>query len=330
MIPPAHACSDSSDASSTEELEITNVTSNNHDSSDESSLISVDSALEALNILESSDDENVYNKTINLPLTPILQHVFPSQNEPNYDAIPSISSIPSLGSVQTDQPIIDTCSTRKRKKAQKKKVISKKVKTSKKFVLSYKWKKELFFHRAECDESTPLMPSDDEQQPLSFFYRFLSPNIIQDIVDQSNLYSVQVKGRSIQLTHEEFLTFLAIQILMGVVHMPSYTDYWNRRLRFTNIADLMPIKRYQTIRRYIHFIDNNLDDDGDRYFKVRPIVEKIRQNCLKMNEEQNFSIDEMMIPYKGTKAGNRRQYTQNKPNVGFQKLCSRWCFRINL
>ncbi|XP_022815066.1 uncharacterized protein LOC111360518 [Spodoptera litura] len=164
------------------------------------------------------------------------------------------------------------------------------------------------------------MPSEDEQQPLSFFYRFFSPNIIKDIVDQSNLYSVQVKGRSIQLTHEEFLTFIAIQILMGVVQMPSYTDYWSRRLRFTNIADLMPLKRYQTIRRYIHFIDNNLDD-GDRYFKVRPVVEKIRQNCLKIHEEQNFSIDEMMIPYKGTKAGNRRQYIQNKPNKwGFKNF----------
>ncbi|KAH9635158.1 hypothetical protein HF086_009498 [Spodoptera exigua] len=104
-----------------------------------------------------------------LPLTPILQNVFPSQNEPNYDAIP-ISTLPSLGSVQTDQPTIITCSTRKRKKAQKKKVVSKKVKTSKKFVLSYKWKRELFFHRAEIHETTPLMPTEDEQQPLSFFF----------------------------------------------------------------------------------------------------------------------------------------------------------------
>ncbi|KAF9408381.1 hypothetical protein HW555_011918 [Spodoptera exigua] len=160
LIPPEHACSDSSDVSSNE-LEIPNKTSDNHDSSDESSLISVDSALEALNILEFSEDEYTdINASISLPLTPILQNVFPSQNEPNYDAIPSISSC--ISDVQTDQPTIITCSTRKRKKAQKKKVVSKKLKTSKKFVLSYKWKRELFFHRAEIHETTPLMPTEDD------------------------------------------------------------------------------------------------------------------------------------------------------------------------
>ncbi|KAH9631734.1 hypothetical protein HF086_014735 [Spodoptera exigua] len=97
LIPPEHACSDSSDVSSNE-LEIPNKTSDNHDSSDESSLISVDSALEALNILEFSEDEYTdINASISLPLTPILQNVFPSQNEPNYDAIPSISSCISDG-----------------------------------------------------------------------------------------------------------------------------------------------------------------------------------------------------------------------------------------
>lgn len=34
---------------------------------------------------------------------------------------------------------------------------------TKKLVLNYKWKKDLFFHRAELDEITSLMPSEDEQ-----------------------------------------------------------------------------------------------------------------------------------------------------------------------
>lgn len=34
---------------------------------------------------------------------------------------------------------------------------------------------------------------------------------------------------------------------------------------------------------------------------------------MKLEEEGKYSIDEMMIPYKGTKAGKRRQYIKNKP-----------------
>lgn len=69
----------------------------------------------------------------------------------------------------------------------------------------------------------------------------------------------------------------------------------------------MPLKRYQQIRRFLHFVDNNVQD-SDRYYKVGPLVQKIRDNCLAQQNERRFSIDEMMIPYKGTKAGKRRQY----------------------
>ncbi|OWR41404.1 Phosphatidylinositol 3-kinase catalytic subunit type 3 [Danaus plexippus plexippus] len=94
---------------------------------------------------------------------------------------------------------------------------------------------------------------------------------------------------------------------MGVVSMPSFTDYWSLRYRYKLVAGLMPLKRYQQIRRFLHFVDNNVQD-SDRYYKVWPLVQKIRDNCLAQENERRFSIDEMMIPYKGTKAGKRRQY----------------------
>lgn len=43
-------------------------------------------------------------------------------------------------------------------------------------------------------------------------------------------------------------------------------------------------------------------------------MQKIRDNCLAQENERRFSIGEMMIPYKGTKAGKRRQYMKDKPN----------------
>ncbi|CAG9563425.1 unnamed protein product [Danaus chrysippus] len=109
--------------------------------------------------------------------------------------------------------------------------------------------------------------------------------------------------------------FIAIHILvlMGIVSMPSYLDYNSSRFRYAPIADVMSLKLYQQIGRFLHFADNSLEDT-DRYYKVRPIAEKIRKNCLLQENENKFSIDEMTIAYKGRKAGNRKQYMKDKPN----------------
>lgn len=101
--------------------------------------------------------------------------------------------------------------------------------------------------------------------------------------------------------------------------MPSYRDYWSERLRYEPIANVMSLKRYETLRRFIHFV-NNEEVNDDPYFKIRPVLEKIRQNCLGVEQENRCSIDEMMIPYKGIKAGSKRQYIKNKP--------TKWGFKM--
>lgn len=82
----------------------------------------------------------------------------------------------------------------------------------------------------------------------------------------------------------------------------------------------MPLKRFEQIRRNIHFVDNTYPDE-DRYYKIHPFIEKIRRNCLSTKEEMKYSIEEIAIPYKSTKAENRRQNNLMKPNKwGFKNL----------
>lgn len=49
-------------------------------------------------------------------------------------------------------------------------------------------------------------------------------------------------------------------------------------------------------------------------------MESIRQNCVQIESENKFSVDEVMVPYKGVKAGSRRQYVKNKPK--------KWAFKL--
>nr|CAH7715737.1 unnamed protein product [Callosobruchus chinensis] len=146
--------------------------------------------------------------------------------------------------------------------------------------------------------------------------KFFCMNIIQNIVDQTNLYSTQVRGQSIATNTKEITDFLSIMLRMGIVRLPSYEDYWSLDSRIADVADLMSIKRFKLLRRFIHFNDNSLvtQETKDRFFKVRPLIEKIRENCQKFHIENDFSIDETMVAYKGTRAGNLRQYIKNKPH----------------
>lgn len=158
--------------------------------------------------------------------------------------------------------------------------------------------------------------------PSEYFYQFFSEDLITLIVEQSNLYSFQKFQKPLGVSFNEIKDFLGIELWMGVVKLPAYTDYWSQYTRFGPVANVMPIKRYQQILRCLHFTYNEDSDETDRYFKVRPVLDIIRSNCLKVSQGQRFSIDEMMVPYKGKKAGSRRQYMQNKPNKWGFKFCT--------
>lgn len=304
LVPVENACSGDS-SSSDQELSF-NQPSPSNISSDPPSL---DSSFERLNILDSDSDDYL---DANVPLTPTFQGVFPSPSTNNYDAIPTLNSIQSLLSPSVEllqSPVSSTSNAATarvtRSKRKKTSVVPKVVKKPK-FTLNYNWKKTSLRQRGFMDEGLYDLHKTQNETVLENFHSFFSPDIIVDIVQNTNLYSVQQHGKSIQLTGEELESFLAIEILMGVVRMPAYTDYWARKTRYPPVVDEMPLKRYQQIRRNINM------ENSDRYFKIRPVMEKIRQNCLKTEEEGQYSIDEMMMPYKGKKAGNRRQYLPKK------------------
>ncbi|KAJ8891018.1 hypothetical protein PR048_010527 [Dryococelus australis] len=68
----------------------------------------------------------------------------------------------------------------------------------------------------------------------------------------------------------------------------------------------MPLKKHQALRKFLHFADNNHTTD-DRYYEVRRGLDIIKENCNVVQNERRQAIDEMMGPFKGARAGNRKQ-----------------------
>lgn len=123
-------------------------------------------------------------------------------------------------------------------------IVSKRPKDVKKFALHYTWRRAAFNHRAEIEDSDEHEDLIQTDSALDYFLKFFSEDLFAHIVDETNMYSVQETGKSIQLTIEELRDFLSIHILMGIVEMPSYLDYWSKSFRYAPIADLMSLNTY--------------------------------------------------------------------------------------
>jgi len=87
----------------------------------------------------------------------------------------------------------------------------------------------------------------------------------------------------------------------------------------------MPLKRFEEIRTFLYFNDNDLmlpkdDPSHDRAFKIRPVLGFLTAVLLVECHLQNTSLDEHMLKFKGYNI--LKQYVKGKPIPWGFKL---WC-----
>ena len=150
---------------------------------------------------------------------------------------------------------------------------------------------------------------------------FWTDNIANLLVKQISLYSTQVSSTSISTSSHEIEHFLGIHVLMGIMELPVYDMYWPK------IADVMSNKRYKQLCKCIHVVDTttreNLENKNNKLFKIRPILEGMSANCIKIEPEEVQSIDKQIIPEKR----NPVEYVNTiskAQKMGIQNVCTRW------
>ena len=111
-------------------------------------------------------------------------------------------------------------------------------------------------------------PPIQKKTLLEYFTMFFPESLLHMIVDNTNLYSVQKNTKSVKTSVEEIKTYIGMQILMGVIKLPSYCNYWSVALRYPAIADVMSRNHFETLSRYLHFVHNDSAHDvSDNYLK---------------------------------------------------------------
>ena len=162
------------------------------------------------------------------------------------------------------------------------------------------------------------------RSPFEYFQDMFPMALLEETVFQTNLYARQRDVTTSFTTDvHEMMVFIGIICYMGIGLFPSIDDYWASMTRVPQVADVMSSKRFRLIRSLVHFNNNeNAQTTTDRFFKVRPLFNSITRQFRMVPETPTQSIDEVMVAYKGTRAGTLRQFVQNKPDRwGYKLLC---------
>ncbi|KAK3910814.1 PiggyBac transposable element-derived protein 3 [Frankliniella fusca] len=171
----------------------------------------------------------------------------------------------------------------------------------------------------ERETMTYTPPAEELVAPIEYFEYFFDDTLIDLIVEFTNIAStVESRGlKCINVTKSEMRKFFGIWIFMSIVQLPSLRDYWLKDTQITQVSKVMSYNRFSAIRAQVHLYDKSKEhllDRNDRYCKVRSLLNHMREKCLSIEQEEDYSIDETMVPYKGKFAGNLRQFIKTKPH----------------
>ena len=96
-------------------------------------------------------------------------------------------------------------------------------------------------------------------------------------------------------------------MLMSIVKMPRFEMYWSEATRYEPVKSTLILKRYKKLLEFLHVVDNQEknkpENKKDKCFKVKPLLDAIRVNCQKTEQEVNNPTDEQIIPAKTKKIG---------------------------
>ncbi|CAH2006536.1 unnamed protein product [Acanthoscelides obtectus] len=182
--------------------------------------------------------------------------------------------------------------------------------------------------------------------PYDFFSLFLDNEILDLMVEQTNLYATQVICSANDVPHssrlhkwsptdrQEMQRFLGLVGYMGLVRMPTVRHYWSRKPLFRNefISSVMSRNRFELLLQLWHFSDNQICPEGDRLYKVQPLIDKlVKKFQTSYTPGSTVCVDESLVPFRGRLVF--KQYIPlktHKYGIKVFKLCSSEGYTYNM
>jgi hypothetical protein len=158
--------------------------------------------------------------------------------------------------------------------------------------------------------------------PFDFFNLFLTKEIVEYIVQQSNLYATQNNFKQKPMNNLDLYRLIGFLFYSSLCKLPCKSDYWSASFGPEIVMKNITRDRVDELLRSLHFNDNILQAQPGE--KIQPLIELFNSQCYSVVEqEQNVSVDEQMIGYKGKTAPKHyKQYLPKKPRKRGFKLWS--------
>ena len=112
----------------------------------------------------------------------------------------------------------------------------------------------------------------DQTQLLELFF---DNTVCASIVSETKLYAFQKGNHIFEFDMSDLQLFFAILIISGLSPTSRRRAYWSIRKAVRNeaISQAMLRNRFYDIMHYVHLADNDNLTSGDRYGKVRPLID---------------------------------------------------------
>ena len=167
---------------------------------------------------------------------------------------------------------------------------------------SLKWSSAEFIERDTTWKS--VLCSNEVKKPIEYFTTFFTDELFQKICDETNIYAMQTKGIELKCTVPEMKRFVGILLYLAVVKIPTYRMAWSAKFKLTAVSNALSRNRFEKIKQFFHLNDNTKQPkkgtpEYDKLYKVRPMLDIIKQKFNEISQEEHQSIDEQMIAYKG-------------------------------
>ncbi|XP_004518464.1 piggyBac transposable element-derived protein 3-like [Ceratitis capitata] len=157
-------------------------------------------------------------------------------------------------------------------------------------------------------------------KPVDYFSQFFDDRYIDLITQQTDLYGLQKLGIELKSTKVEIQRYIGTLLYLGVIKLPQFKMAWSQNLKLTAITDSLSRNSKQPKKE---------DSYYDKLYKIRPLLDIVRENFNNLPQEEHQSVDEQIIAFRGflnflVKGRSRyKQYNPAKPNKWGLKMFAR-------
>ncbi|CAH1983992.1 unnamed protein product [Acanthoscelides obtectus] len=92
------------------------------------------------------------------------------------------------------------------------------------------------------------------ETPLHYFYKLVDKELLEYIVEQTNLYAAQKDiGLNFCMDSKELEQFIGVCFYMSLITVPGTRRYWSSACRVSQVADVMPLSEVGTNKKVSAF-----------------------------------------------------------------------------